>query len=61
MGAFGMPPMLLCQTLTERSPATADTARSALMFLFIRNMIRQLRILMPDSHFELLEHPVAGP
>lgn len=31
------------------------------MFLFIRNMIRQLSILMPEGHFELLEHPVAGP
>lgn len=59
--ALGTGRLLLANALRETQPRAMGTAVTTLGLLFIRDMVRKLRRLWPDGHFELLELAIAGP
>jgi hypothetical protein len=61
ISAVGASRMLMTVTLRSQRDSPSSIASTALMLIFIRNMLRSLRRLLPDSNFGLLRNPLAAP
>lgn len=61
LGSFGPPRMVLTVALRGDKAQPAGTASTTLILTFIRNMIRDLRKILPAGNFDLLKHPVVTP
>ncbi len=59
--AFGLTRLLLAMTLRGRDASPAGTAVTALVLIFIRNMIRAVRQLVPGSDSGVLNNPFVAP
>lgn len=57
----GLTRLILIFSLDSTAPGPADTAVAALGWVFVRNMIRSLRALLPASNFEVLSNPLSVP
>jgi hypothetical protein len=60
MSAMGLTRLLMTVALRDGDGGPAATAATALMLIFVRNMIRPLRQLSPGN-FDLLRNPVIAP
>jgi hypothetical protein len=61
MSTFGLTRLLLAMALRDRDAGPASTAITALVLIFLRNMIRTLRQLIPTGDFNLLNNPFVVP
>jgi len=59
--AVGASRLLMTTALRSTDDSPSSTATTALMLLFIRNMLRVLRRLLPAGNFELLSNPLVAP
>jgi hypothetical protein len=57
----GLARLLLTMTLRDKNAGPASTAITALVLIFVRNMIRDLRQLVPAGNFEVLNIPLIAP
>lgn len=58
----GLGRLVLILALREPQPTTSTIAIRSLVLVFVRTMMRSLRERWPtEGHFEILEHPLAGP
>jgi hypothetical protein len=57
----GLTRLLLTMTLRDKNAGPASTAITALVLIFVRNMIRDLRQLVPAGNFEVLNNPLIAP
>lgn len=61
MGALGLPRLLLVTALRDQNAGPAATAATALALLFVRNMIRTVRQLLPAGNAGVLNSPFVAP
>lgn len=62
MSAFGITRMLIVQALRDRAAAgPAAIATTALGLIFVRNMLKPLRQLLPHENLDVLRNPVIAP
>jgi hypothetical protein len=59
--AFGLTRLLLAMALRDRDAGPAGTAVTALLLIFIRNMIRTVRQLVHGWDSGVLNHPFVAP
>lgn len=57
----GLTRLVLSIALRDARPSPSDTAVTALGCVFVRNMIRGLRPLLPAANFEVLNSPLSVP
>lgn len=62
MSAFGvLTRLLLAMALRDQDAGPSSTAVTALVLIFVRNMIRTLRQLVPAGNFDVLNNPLVAP
>jgi hypothetical protein len=59
--SFGLTRLLLAVSLRDRNAGPASTAITALVLIFIRNMIGTMRQLLPAGNFDVLNSPLVAP
>jgi hypothetical protein len=57
----GLTRLLLAVSLRDRNAGPASTALTALVLIFIRDMIRTMRQLLPAGNFDVLNSPLVAP
>ena len=57
----GLTRLLLTMALRDKNAGPASTAITALVLIFVRNMIRDLRQLVPAGNFEVQNNPLIAP
>ncbi len=61
ISSAGLTRLVLTFALRDAKPGPADTAIAALGWIFVRNMIRALRPLLPAANFDVLDNPLSVP
>jgi hypothetical protein len=59
--AFGPARLIMAVALREQGAGPASTAATAVMLILIRNMLRDLRQLLPGGNFNVLRNPMVAP
>jgi hypothetical protein len=61
ISSAGLTRLVLTFALRDAKPGPADTAIAVLGWIFVRNMIRALRPLLPAANFDVLDNPLSVP
>jgi hypothetical protein len=57
----GLTRLLLATTLRDMNAGPAGMAVTALALIYVRNMIRTMRRLLPAGNFDMLKNPLVAP
>jgi hypothetical protein len=52
---------MMAVALRDQDAGPASTATTAVLLVLIRNMLRSVRQVMPDSNFDVLSNPMIAP